>query len=235
MQRFANLLLSPRGVEHHRLSCSASEDCDCQPLLRICNKTCFACLKRGGLPNFSIANGNWFGQFPDAVRSMTLGARSLLRPVHNSGHLVAYSSKKFNGGTSITGHVYSNRLDTPLIRTSIPLQPGDVPVHVIVLSPFNKDETIILRAKIAAMQKNYIIDPAAIKQTLQFCKQVDNTVMTQVEFDKESYDRLPINEVSSAMFTMTSTEDATLETDPTSEKIPMEPKSGGASLLRNKK
>ena len=85
------------------------------------------------------------------------------------------------------------------------------------------------------MQKNYIIDPAAIKQTLQFCKQVDNTVMTQVEFDKESYDRLPINEVSSAMFTMTSTEDATLETDPTSEKIPMEPKSGGASLLRNKK
>ena len=120
---------------------------------------------------------------------MTLGARSLLRPVHNSGHLVAYSSKKFIGGTSITGHVYSNRLDTPLIRTSIPLQPGDVPVRV----------------------------------------------MTQVEFDKESYDRLPINEVSSAMFTMTSTEDATLETDPTSEKIPMEPKSGGASLLRNKK
>ena len=166
--RFANLLLSPRGVEHHRLSCTASPECDCQPYLRMCKEKCFACLKRGALPKFAIANGNWFGQLPDHLRNMTLGTRSLLRPVHNSGHLVAFSSKKNIGGTSITGHIYSNRLDTPLVRMRLPLEPSEVPVRAIVVSPFNKDETIIQKAKIAAMKKNYIIDSEVIEQTLKF-------------------------------------------------------------------
>ena len=233
--RFANLLVSPRGVEHHRLSCTASPECGCQPYLRMCKEKCFACLKRGALPKFAIANGNWFGQLPDHLQNMTLGTRSLLRPVHNSGHLVAFSSKKNIGGTSITGHIYSNRLDTPLVRTRLPLEPSEVPVRAIVVSPFNKDETIIQKAKIAAMKKNYIIDPGAIKQTLQFWKEVDNKVMAKVEFDRGNFDNLPINDVSSAMFTMTSSEDIEPEINTSEEEVTVETHTGGTSLLRTTK
>ncbi|EFX84235.1 hypothetical protein DAPPUDRAFT_239224 [Daphnia pulex] len=166
--RFAKFLLSPRGIEKHRSSCTPDgiSDCDCKPFLRICKKKCYDCLKRNALPKLAVANGNWFGQLPEQLRNMTLGTRSLVRPVHNSGHLVAYSSKTYVGGTSITGHIYSNRLDTPLVRMSLPLQPSEVPLRVIVVSPFSKDETIIQKAKIAARKKNYIIDPKAIEETL---------------------------------------------------------------------
>jgi hypothetical protein len=201
--RFSNLLLSSRGIEEHQITCTPDgiSECDCQPFLRMCKKTCFDCLKRNALPKLAIANGNWFGQLSEQLRNMTLGTRSLLRPVHNSGHLVAYSSKNYVGGTSITGHIYSNRLDTPLVRMSLPLQPSEVPVRVVVVSPFSKDETIIQKAKIAAMKKNYIINPQAIEQTLKFWKEVDNKVMAEIEFSKANFDQLPINNVSPDMFT----------------------------------
>jgi hypothetical protein len=205
----------------------------------MCKKTCFDCLKRNALPKLAIANGNWFGQLPEQLRNMTLGTRSLLRPVHNSGHLIAYSSKNYVGGTSITGHIYSNRLDTPLVRMSLPLQPSEVPVRVVVVSPFSKDETIIQKAKIAAMKKNYIINPQAIEQTLKFWKEVDNKVMAEIEFSNANFDQLPINNVSPDMFIMTDKDneetDAELDEsshDNTEEK---EHTSGGTSLLRNNK
>jgi hypothetical protein len=50
----------------------------------------------------------------------------------------------------------------------LPLQPCEVPLRVIVVSPFSKNETIIQKAKIAAMKKNYIIDPKAIEESLSF-------------------------------------------------------------------
>ena len=113
--RFDKLLLSPRGIEKHSLDCQAEakSKCDCHPQLRFCNKNCFDSLKQGSLPKFAIANGLWFGQLPEHLRNMTLGTRSLVRPVHSSGHLVAYSPKSYIGGIKITGHIYSNRLDTP--------------------------------------------------------------------------------------------------------------------------
>ena len=239
--RFSNLLLSSRGIEEHRITCTPDgiSECDCQPFLRMCKKTCFDCLKRNALPKLAIANGNWFGQLPEQLRNMTLGTRSLLRPVHNSGHLVAYSSKNYIGGTSITGHIYSNRLDTPLVRMSLPLQPSEVPVRVVVVSPFSKDETIIQKAKIAAMKKNYIINPQAIEQTLKFWKEVDNKVMAEIEFSNANLDQLPINNVSPDMFIMTDkdNEETDTELDESSQEDTEEKEhtSGGTSLLRNNK
>ncbi|KZS10432.1 Uncharacterized protein APZ42_025088 [Daphnia magna] len=100
----------------------------------------------------------------------------------------------------------------------------------------SKNETIIEKAKIAAMKKNYIIDPKAIEQTLNFWKEVGNKVMAKAEFNKTNCERLPINDVSPAMFTMmdTDNEEAETELDGSSHEIAekREHSSGGSSLLR---
>jgi len=98
-------------------------------------KKCLKCLKQGGLPKFSIANGLWLGQLPEELRDMILGTCSLVRPVHSSG------PKTYIGGTKITGHIYSNRLDTPLVHKNLPMDPSEVPLRAIVVSPFAKDAT----------------------------------------------------------------------------------------------
>ncbi|XP_045030543.1 uncharacterized protein LOC116936604 [Daphnia magna] len=237
-KRFAKLVLSPRGIEKDRLSCTPDgiSDCDCKPFLRICKKKCYDCLKRNALPKLAIANGNWFGQLPEQLRNMRLGPRRVVRQVHNSGHFVSYSSQTYVRVTSITGHIYSNGLDTTLVRMSLPLQPSEVPLRVIVVPRFSKNETIIEKAKIAAMKKNYIIDPKAIEQTLNFWKEVGNKVMAKAEFNKTNCERLPINDVSPAMFTMmdTDNEEAETELDGSSHEIAekREHSSGGSSLLR---
>ncbi|KZS03333.1 Uncharacterized protein APZ42_033970 [Daphnia magna] len=122
---------------------------------------------------------------------------------------------------------------------SLPLQPSEVPLRVFFVSPFTKDEKIIQKAKIAAMKKNYIIDPKAIEQTLNFWKEVGNKVMAKAEFNKANCEQLPINDVSPSMFTMTSTdnEEAETEVDGSSHEVAEEKEysSGGSSLLRTNK
>ncbi|KAK4007525.1 hypothetical protein OUZ56_012682 [Daphnia magna] len=160
---------------------------------------------------------------------MTLGTRSLVRLVHNSGHFVANSSNTYVGGTSITGHIYSNRLDTTLLPKR-----GSPSRYCR-----SKDETIILKAKIVAMKKNYIINPKAIEQTLNFWKEVGNKVMAKAEFNKANCERLPINDVCPSMFTMTDTDNEVAETevDGSSHEVTEEKEysSGGSSLLRTNK
>ena len=233
--RFDKLLLSPRGVEKHRFDCRAdfATECDCKPQLRICDKKCFKCLKQGGLPKFSIANGLWFGQLPEHLREMTLGTRSLIRPVHSSGHLVAFSPKNYVGGTKITGHIYSNRLDTPLVCKSLPLDPSEVPLRAIVVSPFSKDATIIYKAKIASMQKNYVVNREQVLGTLESFQQFGNKVMEPIAFNKEMCDNLPTNGISPTMFAMPEVDEQS-ETQ-NSDVTPLEnqtPTTGGSSLLR---
>ena len=67
-RRFHHVLLSPRGVEQHALSCIADHhQCVCAPKLRICNKIkgCSnAFFKRKRTPKFAIAQGNWIGHLP---------------------------------------------------------------------------------------------------------------------------------------------------------------------------
>ena len=238
-RRFHKLLLSPRGIEKHRLDCRADIDCecDCEPQLRFCNEKCFKCLKQGGLPKFSIAIGLWFGQLPEELRNMTLGTRSLVRPVHSSGHLVAYSPKAYIGGTKITGHIYSNHLDTPLVHKNLPMDPSEVALRAIVVSPFAKDATIIHKAKIASMQKNYVVSRQQVFDTLNCYKQFDNKVMEPIGFNKEVCDNLPINDISPDMFTMPNAdEQQETESDvdcTESDAVESQPpNSGGSSLLR---
>ncbi|KAI9555937.1 hypothetical protein GHT06_018476 [Daphnia sinensis] len=104
---------------------------------------------------------------------------------------------------------------------SLPLQPSEVPLRVIVVSPFTKDETIIQKAKIAAMKKNCTIDPKAIE------------LLTTFDFE------LLERNLSPSMFTMTSTanDEAEPEIDGSSHEVAEEEEysSGGSSLLRTHK
>ena len=175
-RRFDKLLLSRRGIEKHPLDCRKDVDsgCDCEPQLRFCNKKCLKCLKQGGLPKFSIANGLWFGQLPEELRDMTLCTRSLIRPVHSSG------PKTYKGGTKITGHIYSNRLDKTVVHKNLSMDPREVPLRAIVVYLFAKDATIIQKAKIASTQKSYVVGRQQVFPTLQTV--ISNSVLVRSRF-----------------------------------------------------
>lgn len=133
--RFKNILLSSGGIESHRRICN-HENCKCAPHIRICKQKCFKSLKRKVIPKFSIANGNWFGQLTSHLNNMSYGTKSLLRPVNISGWLASFNSQTYAGGTKMTGHVYSTKLDTPFVRKYVPLDPSDVSIRVIIVLPF---------------------------------------------------------------------------------------------------
>jgi hypothetical protein len=118
--------------------------------LRICHQAgCVAALKRGVIPKFSIANGNWIGQLPSPLRSMSYGTRCLLRPIQSFGRITTFTSGKCpTGGSRLTGHVYSVKLNSQLLRTSVPFDAKDSPVRVLVLSPFASDASAAFQAKI---------------------------------------------------------------------------------------
>ena len=196
--RFKELLLSPRGVKRSQCNCvEKNQDC-CTPLLNIClDPGCYQALSRGTIPKYAIAQGNWIGQLPEELRNMTYGSRSLIRPMHSFGCLAAY---KNGGGMRLTGHVYSNKLNTPLVRSKLPLNPSDVPVRVLVVSPLATDASAFSRAKMASLKEDYIIEPEKIKGALDFFKQVGNKTMESIEFDENEFMQLPNCEVSVNMF-----------------------------------
>ena len=232
--------MSPRGIEKHRRRCN-QDNCGCKPRIRICRNKCFKALERKAIPKFSIANGNWFGQLPPDLHNMTFGTKSLIRPVHVAGRLVAYSTKSYVGGTRMTGHIYSTKLDTPFVRKSIPLQPSEVPVRVLVVSPFSDDKSAHNQGKLASAKKEYIINPEQIKNTIAFWNAVGNKTMQKIHFNEEVFASLPVNDVSADMFTVTNEteEKENNEDSDTSSESGMETNNedqdnclGGPSLLR---
>ena len=232
--------MSPRGIEKHRRRCN-QDNCGCKPRIRICRNKCFKALERKAIPKFSIANGNWFGQLPPDLHNMTFGTKSLIRPVHVAGRLVAYSTKSYVGGTRMTGHIYSTKLDTPFVRKSIPLQPSEVPVRVLVVSPFCDDKSAHNQGKLASAKKEYIINPEQIKNTIAFWNAVGNKTMQKIHFNEEVFASLPVNDVSADMFTVTNEteEKENNEDSDTSSESEMETNNedqdnclGGPSLLR---
>ncbi len=87
-ERFKNLLLSPRGIKMPTCLCQVKEISCCIPLLYICESSgCWQSLRRGTIPKFAIAQGNWIGQLPEELRSTTFGSRCLIRPVQSFGRL----------------------------------------------------------------------------------------------------------------------------------------------------
>ena len=193
--RFRHTLLSPRGIESHDLLCTPLHPCNSPAKLRICHrkkdvKTLFS-EKR--TPKFAIAQGNWIGQLPDNMNQMTYGT-CILRPIQSFGRLTSYFGSKFAGGRlRLTGHMYSRKLETPIVRSKIPLSPSDAPTRLPVLSPFASDQSAAASAKMASVRKEFIIQPAIIKDILLFWKSVGNKVMAHIELDEAA---LPKNDAS---------------------------------------
>ena len=241
-RRFKHLLLSLRGLSMHVGDCQQKTDCCCSPQLNICVASgCLLALRRGKCLKFAIAQENWIGQLPPHLSNMAYGTLALLRPIQSFGRMVSYSSSLSpTGGTRLTGHLYSTRLNTTLVRQRIPLEPRDAPVKVLLVSPFASDKSASARAKIARTKQDYIIEPEKIKQTLQFWREVDNKIMANIELDDACLDGLPRDDVSPAMFMI---DDETLPTsdgetsdfeasnevgNPSTERL-----CGGPSLLRS--
>jgi hypothetical protein len=235
-KRFKHLLLSPRGIERNvKIGPMGSNTIG----LRICHQAgCVSALKRGVIPKFSIANGNWIGQLPPSLRSMSYGTRCLLRPVQSFGRITTFTSSKCpTGGSRLTGHMYSVKLNTQIVRTSVPLDTKDSPVRVLVLSPFASDASAALQAKIAQAKSDYIIEPDKITGTVQFWKHVKNSVMANVELDNRALSNLPNNAVSTDIFlvdALTGNKDLqTANEQEREEDRPYIPLDGGPSLLRS--
>ncbi len=229
--RFKSLLLSPRGDEICEEGSSSSAG-DNIAKMRICND-CFKSLRKSSIPKFAIANGNWIGQLPTQLRNMTFGSRCLIRPVQSFGRMASF----YHGsGTRLTGHVYSNKLNTPLVRQKVPIPAAEVPVRVVVLSPFTSDTTAILRGKIASIREDYVIEREKIDGALRFFKLVGNRIIAQVECDSEVMDNLPCNDVSVDMFLMDNHELATKNSDkccsPEDLQTELNDDTGGPSLSR---
>ena len=86
--------------------------------------------RRGTIPKFATANGNWIGQLPEELREMTFGSRFLIHPIHSFGRVAAFHK---GGGSRLTSHMYSNKLNTPFVWNKLPINPAEV--RAIVMSP----------------------------------------------------------------------------------------------------
>ncbi len=158
---------------------------------------------------------------------------------------MSYSSSASGmGGTRLTGHLYSTKLNTTLVRSKIPLHPRDAPVKVLVVSPFASDKSAAAKAKMANTKQDYIIEPDKIRETLQFWQHVRNQPMATIECDNECLANLPRGEVSSEMYLL---DEEPLSKKPKithpEESTPVSPTllnavadnfCGGSSLLRSR-
>lgn len=197
-ERFKSLLLSPRGLKTPNCECPLKKNSCCVYQFYICEiPGCFQALRRGTTPKYAIAQGNWIGQLPEHLRNMTYGTRCLIRPMQSFGRLAAFYN---GGGMRLTGHVYSNKLNAPLVRKKLPINPSDVPVRVLVVSPLATDASVISRARIASIKEDYVIEPEKISATLDFFKNNGNKVMESIEYDEHELHQLPKGEVSVKMF-----------------------------------
>lgn len=71
------------------------------------------------------------------------------------------------------------------MRKKLPIDPNDVPIRVLVVSPLATNESVVNRAKMASIKEEYFIDPRKIHAVLDFFIKVENRVMESIEFDEE--------------------------------------------------
>jgi hypothetical protein len=130
------------------------------PNLYTCDQSrnsCLPKLKAGKLPKFFIANGNWVGQLPRELQSMSFGSLSLMRPVKSYGRVTTFQGTSGPGGSSLKGHVYSTPLPTAIVTQKVPIQPSNSVVRVLVVSPFTSEALALNKGKIASTRSEYII------------------------------------------------------------------------------
>lgn len=130
------------------------------------------------------------------LRQMSYGTRCLLRPVQSHGRIVSYQWNKSASGSSLKGHMYSSHLNTPFVRSKLPLTPEEAPCRVIITSPFATDSKAYQLAKMASIKDDYIIESEKIHEVLQFFKHVENRMMAGVELDIETLYQLDSLETS---------------------------------------
>jgi len=112
---------------------------------------------------------------------MTDGSLSLLRPRQSFGRIGQFSGSYKEGVSRLTGHMYSTRLDTTLVRNMLPLSTTEAPLRVLMLSPFTSDETAHAKLKIAAVKDQYVVEPEKIKGTIRFWDHVKNSAMQNIQ------------------------------------------------------
>jgi len=230
--RFQGLLISPRGLEIHRKNCLVKNQncCECQLYICVTNG-CLRALQHNKIPKFAIAHGNYIGQLPEAIREMTFASRSLIRPITSFGRMACYSD---TSGTRLTGHVYSNRLNTALVRQKLPMAPATTAIRVLIVSPMASDQTAVSRGKMASVKSDYIIEPEKIASSLRFFRDVGNKVMKNVEIDQDAINNLPSDKTSVDMLFTTEQETEDSHQDPDLvQSVEFDDGTGGPSLSRS--
>lgn len=184
-ERFKQLLLNRKGIKKKEPEETEQHSGN---VLCICSEHgCLPSLNRGNIPKFSTAQGNYFGQLPLHLRNMSQASLSLIRPVQSFGYLIAYKEDTTNDAAiKLSGHMYSTRLETAMIRKKLPLKPEDAEIRVLVTSPGCKKDNILARAKLAAFKKDYIVEKEKIREALEFFKKVKNATFSDVEIDAET-------------------------------------------------
>lgn len=199
--RFNKIMLNINGIKKIYTKNENNEE---EESIQICICSQFGCLgslKRGRVPKFAIAQGNYIGQLPCHLRNMTHASLSLIRPVQSFGYLISYREESGNeAALKLSGHMYSTRLETGMIRNKLPLKPEDVPIRVVVTSPGCTKENMIAKGKLALMKKDYLVEKEKIRETLAFFRKVNNPVMSEIEIDEEQINALPDGDVSDTIF-----------------------------------
>lgn len=200
--RFKRLLLNVDGIKSLKENYEGNDGEKETTKLCVCTQFgCLGSLKRGNIPKFAIAQGNYFGRLPTHLRNMTHASLSLIRPVQSFGYLISYKEERGNeAALKLSGHMYSTRLETGMIRNKLPLKPEDVPIRVVVTSPGCTKQNMIAKGKLALMKKDYIVEKKKIRETLEFFKKLHNPVMSEIEIDYNELNALPDGDVSDSIF-----------------------------------
>ena len=105
----------------------------------------------------------------------------------------------------LTGHMYSNKLNRPVIYSKLPIQPCAIPVRVLVVLPLATDASTEARVKMATLKEDYIIQRDKIAAALAFFRSSGNKLMDSIEIDEHALAHFPNNNVSVEMFNATLT------------------------------
>lgn len=199
------LLLSPRGIVCRYEDCSVLQvshaHCTCLPRLAICQRCYRRLFQKKSLPALAIANGNWPGRLSSHIRDMSYGSRTLITPVQCHGMISCFSSyRSTECGHQLRGRMYSTRLDTAVVNNKLPIAPKDVPVRVVVLSPYASDQHALYRCQLAKTKRKLIIERDKIEGAIEFMENVGNKYFNHVQVNEAVLRSLPFSDVSSDMF-----------------------------------
>ena len=91
---------------------------------------------------------------------MSYASRVLIRPVQQFGQLTVFDSEQIpHGGTRMTGHQHSTRLDVPSVSKTLPISASSAPTRAVVVSGFASKCFKIRQADLAKAKDKFIVQP----------------------------------------------------------------------------